>query len=204
MESQIVYSFLLYMAFVIFPLIPAYIIYKKFPDTQVGANGLLGNLKINATGAFAAYLITCVLGFYIIRSIQGNIMNTYYQTWEVNTVIRYKDSNGHLMPSQDNYVKLTNINVNPFIKNKDESFVSFLVTGKGKDIIVSFNYNSKGFITKSYSFSKADKNVVIDEVNRRISIDTVFIIETAKEHRYNDTIGTINAGSYGPAPQTLP
>jgi len=196
MDNQVIYSFLLYLAFIIFPLIPAYIIYNKFPDTQVGANGLLGNLKINATGAFAAYLITCILGFFIIRSIQGNIMNSYYQTWTVKTVIRYKDKNGKLMPYQDNMVRLTNINVNPFIKNQDANYVKFLVTGMGKDINVSFSFNSKDFTTKSFDLSSKSKSISIDEPNRLISIDTVFIEECA--YQYNDSSGFLKPSNNGP------
>ena len=37
------------------PLVPAILIYRYFPDTQVVASGPLAGLTVKASGAFAAY-----------------------------------------------------------------------------------------------------------------------------------------------------
>jgi len=61
---------LLYLIYVLIPLIPAILIYKIFPETKVGTRGVWGQLKINASGAFAAYLTVIVVGYFIIQNIQ--------------------------------------------------------------------------------------------------------------------------------------
>jgi hypothetical protein len=72
--NPVLYSFLLYVLYVLLPLIPAVIIFWLFPSTQVGLKGPLQGLTINATGAFAAYVVTGLLGFFIVKSVQTQIV----------------------------------------------------------------------------------------------------------------------------------
>ncbi|MFH1853406.1 MAG: hypothetical protein ABIA75_13790 [Candidatus Neomarinimicrobiota bacterium] len=193
MDNPIIYSFLLYLLFITLPLIPALLIYKIFPETQVGATGLLGNLKINATGAFAAYLITSILGFFIITHIQGEITNLRYQTWEVKGVVKYLDKDKNLIPFQDELVALTDINVRPFIKNKTPSFVKFVVTGKGRDIIVTFGQSDR-FNTKSFDLS-SDTGINVDVSNRCIDLGEIYIEELSS---YEEERSVTRGSTAGP------
>ena len=54
---SVMLSFALYVIYFLVPLIPAILIYKIFPETSVVASGRFSNLKVNSSGAFAAYLV---------------------------------------------------------------------------------------------------------------------------------------------------
>lgn len=63
-------------AIFIIPMIPALVIYKVAPDSQViNAEGVLGSIKWNASGAFAGYII--VLGVMSSVPAITNILDTY-------------------------------------------------------------------------------------------------------------------------------
>lgn len=67
------YSFLLYVLYVLLPLIPAVLIFRLFPDAKVTVSGPLQNLTLNATGAFAGYVVTAVLGFFLVQKVAQQI-----------------------------------------------------------------------------------------------------------------------------------
>jgi hypothetical protein len=73
LDAAVGYSFLLYTFFVLLPLIPAVLIFKLFPRDSVSEWGPFRNWTVNATGAFAAYLITATLGFFLVRNIEAQI-----------------------------------------------------------------------------------------------------------------------------------
>jgi len=68
------FSFALYILYVLLPLVPAILIFKMFPETSVAVSGPLQNLKFNATGAFAAYVVTVVLGFFLVNYVEQQIV----------------------------------------------------------------------------------------------------------------------------------
>jgi hypothetical protein len=67
------YSLFLYVLYVLLPLVPAILIFRLFPDAKVTLSGPLQNLTINATGAFAAYVITGLLGFFLVNKVETQI-----------------------------------------------------------------------------------------------------------------------------------
>jgi hypothetical protein len=75
-NPAVVYSFFLYVLYVLLPLIPAVLIFRLFPDTKVTVSGPLQNLTVNATGAFAAYVVTAALGFFLVKSVETQISQT--------------------------------------------------------------------------------------------------------------------------------
>lgn len=72
-NAAVTYSFLLYVLYVLLPLIPAILIFKLFPESKVTVSGPLQNLTINATGAFAGYVVTVALGFFLVKNVQAQI-----------------------------------------------------------------------------------------------------------------------------------
>jgi hypothetical protein len=131
--NPVLAAFLLYAVFILLPLLPAIIIYKMFPNTQVGANGLLGNLKINATGAFAAYIITSVMSFFLVQYIQETIEGNSSETdksWTVYAKVKFVDEKGEpIISDTENLINMTQISIKPdpfFYKSPD--FVKFEVT----------------------------------------------------------------------------
>ena len=72
-NAAVTYSFLLYVLYVLLPLVPAILIFKLFPESKVTVSGPLQNLTINATGAFAGYVVTVALGFFLVRNVEAQI-----------------------------------------------------------------------------------------------------------------------------------
>jgi hypothetical protein len=84
-DLAVLYSFLLYVLYVLLPLIPAVLIFRLFPDTKVSVAGPLQNLTLNATGAFAAYVVTASLGFFLVKNVESQIQWT--RTYAIQGVI---------------------------------------------------------------------------------------------------------------------
>ena len=85
------FSFLFYVAHVLVPIIPAAIIYRMFPSDKIGVKGVLQGLKINATGAFAAYIIVFLLGMFTVNRTLCLISGMTKQSWEVRAPVRFVD-----------------------------------------------------------------------------------------------------------------
>ncbi|HZR59074.1 MAG TPA: hypothetical protein VFA74_19560 [Terriglobales bacterium] len=75
-DLAVLYSFCLYVLYVLLPLIPAILIFRLFPETKVTVSGPLQNLTVNATGAFAAYVVTVALGFFLVKNVETQINAT--------------------------------------------------------------------------------------------------------------------------------
>jgi hypothetical protein len=84
-DSTVGYSFSLYVLFVLLPLVPAVLIFWLFPESKVAVTGPLQGLTVNATGAFAAYIITGLLGFFIVRQIEVQI--NYTRNYPIQGVV---------------------------------------------------------------------------------------------------------------------
>lgn len=82
LDLAVIYSFCPYVLYVLLPLIPALLIFKLFPDTKVTVAGPLQNLTINATGAFAAYVVTVALGFFIVQDVVTQINSSRHYAVE--------------------------------------------------------------------------------------------------------------------------
>lgn len=180
--NPILASFLLYFVFITFPLIPAILIYKIFPDTQVGAKGLMGNLKINATGAFAAYIVTSVMSFFVVQYVQDMIRTNNEQSWTINSSIIFLDADGK--PIEKDIQKLVDmtqiyIKPDPFI-NKTPDLIKFNVMAKGNDFIVSFQ--QKNFMGPTFDLSQADSSIKIDYKKRSIQLGKVVMKQIQKDY----------------------
>lgn len=175
-------SFLLYFAFITFPLIPAILIYKIFPDTQVGAKGLMGNLKINATGAFAAYIITSVMSFFVVQYIQETIKTSNNQNWTVSTRINYLNSKGKPLNTDiQKLVEMTQIYIkpDPFIIKSPE-LIKFNVSAKGREFILSFH--QKNFSGPTIDISQEDSSYKIDEKNKTIHLGNIVMKQIDQDY----------------------
>lgn len=52
--------------FLLLPLVPSILVYKISPKDKISTKGRLFGFTINATGAFASYLICCLFLFYFV------------------------------------------------------------------------------------------------------------------------------------------
>lgn len=198
MENPIYQIILLISVIFILPLIPSILIYKIFPDTKVGIGGpLFANMKINASGAFAAYLIIALLIlYYFVNPALGHIMNSHYQTWTVTSRMKFLDKNGNEIKNNQDLMKRMEINIQPdaFVSKTCE-LTKFRISSPGKDM--SINFSLKDFDSKFYDLN-TPKDVTIKEEDRLIDLGVITLKEIGETTKGNlqDTI--IKPVSEGP------
>lgn len=108
-------SFTLYALYVLLPLIPATVIYKNFPDTSVAVSGPLSKFSVRASGAFAAYVVTVLLGFTLVTETQSLIRSMRETTWTVISDVELYDRQGNAItgPERDRLLELINVTIDP-------------------------------------------------------------------------------------------
>jgi hypothetical protein len=92
-DPAVVYSFFLYLLYVLLPLIPAILIFRLFPETKVALSGPLQNLTVKTTGAFAAYVVTALLGFFLVKQVEAQIVSSRHYPVEV-VIVDLPDNQG--------------------------------------------------------------------------------------------------------------
>jgi len=122
-DAAVVYSFVLYILYVLLPLIPAILIFKFFPDAKVTVSGPLQNLTVNATGAFAAYVVTVALGFFIVRDVDQQIGFT--RLYALQGVVDVGDQI-HVINSNQFYSRYTSEGIDPNHQTREYYFVVLL------------------------------------------------------------------------------
>jgi hypothetical protein len=91
--AAVLYSFGLYILYVLLPIVPAVVLFRLFPDTKVAVSGPLQNLTLNATGAFAAYVVTVGLGYFVVQNVEDQIKElTTAKVWTVEVPVQLVDS----------------------------------------------------------------------------------------------------------------
>jgi hypothetical protein len=76
------------------PLVPAIMIYRYFPETQVFASGPLAGLRVKTSGAFAAYLIVFVCILLLVNTTKDVIGSGMRPFWEIRGNVKLVDENG--------------------------------------------------------------------------------------------------------------
>jgi hypothetical protein len=97
----IVELFVLLGIWVSLPLLPAIMIYRYFPDTQVAASGPLAGLTVKTGGAFAAYLIVLLLIFPLVHTIRDVVGSGMRPFWEIRGKVKLVDESGKLISGED-------------------------------------------------------------------------------------------------------
>jgi hypothetical protein len=86
-------SLLLYVFYVLLPVGPAVIIYRLFPETKVALHGPFQNFTLNATGAFAAYVVTVGLGYFLVVDTTHLINGITFPAWKIRAQIELLNEN---------------------------------------------------------------------------------------------------------------
>src|SRR5579863_8544360 len=81
-DDAVLYSFGLYLLYVLLPIVPAVVIFWLFPDSKVWVSGPLQNLTMKTTGAFAAYVVTVSLAFFPVRYVERQIAESRNYAFE--------------------------------------------------------------------------------------------------------------------------
>ena len=83
------------------PLVPAIMIYRYFPETQVFASGPLAGLKVKTSGAFAAYLIVFLCILLLVNTTKDVIGSGMRPFWEIRGKVKLVDENGKPISGED-------------------------------------------------------------------------------------------------------
>jgi hypothetical protein len=84
------------------PLIPAILIFKTFPETQVSLSGPFSKFTMNATGAFAAYVVVFFIALPVMKEFKGIVDSTQKPTWTISGTYELKDKDQHNIESSNN------------------------------------------------------------------------------------------------------
>ena len=92
----------LYAVWVLVPLVPAVLIYKLFPNTAVTVNGIFSGLTVNASGAFAGYLIVFI-GTYqpLVPPTRDIIASFQRQFWTIKGDVKLVRADGTEYPHSE-------------------------------------------------------------------------------------------------------
>ena len=85
------------------PIIPAYIFFKFLPDSAV-VNGPFKGLKINLSGAFAAYFLLFLIAYPLMSRVVKN-HDSPYEIWTINGSLT-DDDGSKLKPSSQASITL--------------------------------------------------------------------------------------------------
>lgn len=115
---HILLMFALYALYVLLPIIPTVVIYRLFPNTAVTVSGPLAKLTLNASGAFAAYIVTVVLGYGLVSRTDALIAGLSSPTWEVSANIELKDNEGNSIRHAGPLIKDLRLVVDPPLEQR--------------------------------------------------------------------------------------
>jgi hypothetical protein len=115
--AAVLLSWLLYSLYVLLPMIPSIVIYRLFPDTKVALSGPLSNLTLKSTGAFSAYIVVVVLGFFLIKNTHTIIAGMVQPMWTIKATIELQDTNGKRLDDQS-ALKYMDVFLKPDLRKK--------------------------------------------------------------------------------------
>jgi len=172
---SIILSFLLYIIYVLVPMYPALKIYKKFPTDKIGVKGILGNLSINASGAFAAYVITTILGYFIIQNTMELINELDSDVWTASAEIEFVDSNDSEIEIDQDLINLLENTLTVLMKpvprhSVAENLVDVDIPKYDKSYKLVFSLEGFPDVTKPLDEIEDDK---INHIDRKIDLGTV-------------------------------
>jgi len=89
---------LLLAVWMILPLLPAWLTYRITPNQKIGARGPLGELTMNTTGAFAAYIIVLLVALPFInqglRIVTESRTADLHPSWQIKGRLIVHDAEG--------------------------------------------------------------------------------------------------------------
>lgn len=106
-------SLLLYVIYVLLPIGPAVIIYKLFPQTTVALHGPFQNFTLNATGAFAAYIVTAGLGYFLVVDTTRLINGMTFPAWRIRAQIELLNENKEPIAIHENDLNALTVTFKP-------------------------------------------------------------------------------------------
>ena len=170
MDKQIltvIFSFALYIIYVLLPMIPAMVIYKLFPDTTITADGTLSGWKVKTTGAFAGYIVTVFLGYFLVQNTHHLIAQINNPYWEVSAKVQLLNEDGtqyHIKRSNDNLIDTLEVMVAPRLQRVNSGTVHLIIPGSRKNWeMTELKFEIPNYGYTQINLKEASKNAIIDE-----------------------------------------
>jgi hypothetical protein len=195
-------SFLFYITHVLVPIIPAAIIYKMFPSDKIGIKGILQGLKINATGAFAAYVIVFLLGFFTVDKTLCLISGLSKQSWEVRAEVSFVDKEHRDLDEVDleRMNREMRVDVRPDKKSVTRENMCFLLPRFEDGMTVTIGI--EGFVPVSKQIDPLDKqSIEVDPYDNVIRLKKRLYFERIEQQYRPDASLALQPTTMGPSPQ---
>lgn len=186
-------SFGLYLLFVLVPIIPAALLYRWFPESQVTAKGVLSKFTINSSGAFAAYMVTVLLGYFLIGDIKETVLdlarNTSSAVWIVRGTLQFQDRNGNTIEEASLYDRLY-FDVKPDFLVQQGGHVELKIPGTGTGEIPQYfiTVNVDGFGRQTIPLAiLTEDEAEIDTDKHLIILKSPVVVKTMNDPNPHDT-----------------
>lgn len=169
---SVLLSLLLYVLYVLLPMIPSIVIYRMFPDTKVTASGVLSNLNFKTTGAFAAYVVTVFLGFFLVQNTHYLIAQIASPVWTVKAKVNLLNSDGTHYENK-NLLETLIVSTDPELQRVN-----------GDEVILYLPGSEKSWETRQLKFEIpyfGDKTVSLSDVADQATKDNYELLLKLKE-----------------------
>jgi hypothetical protein len=195
--AGIMLSFALYLTYFLIPLVPSILIYKIFPSTSVVASGSFSGLKINSSGAFAAYLITLVISINALSETEARILeirNPNEPTWSIIGTLELRDGEGNVI-NNPLLFELLEISLEPRVLSSANGDIHFKIPGSpdGSPPKRMITLDVKGFgrgkINLTSEAALTGSDMVVNYQTRTIEFSEPIEITTLTQpgQRYSET-----------------
>jgi len=174
MLLHILLSFALYALYVLLPIIPAVVIYTLFPKTATGVSGPLGAFTFKAGGAFAAYIVTVVLGSALVNRIDDRIADMATPVWQVNAKLEFRDNQGRVIPDPQEIVKDVKVMVHPSLEELIYPEFTMRLPLVRPDVWPTLVFQAPGFKPQPIHLKKA-AIAVRDTLNGSVALDKIVL-----------------------------
>lgn len=174
MDKQVVaviLSFALYVLYVLLPMIPSIVIYRMFPDTKISATGILANLNFKTTGAFAAYVITVFLGFFLVNNTHHLIAKISNPVWTLKTEVELLNSDGSPYDNK-NLIETLVVSIDPKLQRVNGNKVILSLPGsKNNWETTQLKFDIPRFGYKILDIGEVSDHAEIDDYELLMKLD---------------------------------
>jgi len=196
--------FLFYLMNVLVPLIPAVLIYRMFPDTKVAVSGPLQGLTVKATGAFAAYVITLLIGYGIVKNTPELIGGMVATTWKVHATIKLYDHDNKPLAGSGSLESM-HVEFRPRLHSPGDDRIHVTIPLEKADSWPSIVFTMAGFENRALDLQEkiAEGKVVRNNRTREITVKDPIILNRASDNAvaapYRPTGLPLQPGAAGPS-----
>lgn len=179
--TAVLLSLALYVLYVLLPMIPSIVIYRIFPDTKVSATGVLANLNFKTTGAFAAYVVTVFLGFFLVQNTHHLIAQISNPTWTLKAKVELLNEDGTPYPNKKLLENLS-VSIDPKLQRVSGEDVIMSVPGSKKSWeTTQLRFDIPRFGYKVVAMGDLAKNAQVDNYELIVKLKTPIAITADKQ-----------------------